>query len=167
MVYHFGPFAFDEREGVLRRNGRDVRVQPMVIDLLALLIHQHGRVVPREVLIRSLWPDAIVTDASLSRLVKLARRAVGDDGREQRVIQTLHRRGYRFAAGVRVENGDGASPQERAIELARSSLEAALEIGGRDLRARVQDFAEACLVAIRQARRGSRDEGRATRPGSA
>ena len=153
MTYHFGDYVLDERSGVLRRRGQDVRVQPKVMSLLALLLHQRGRVVPRDVLIRSLWPDAIVTEASLSRLVKEARRTVGDDGRDQRVIQTLHTRGYRFVADVHVENGDGPSPEETAIELARASLEAALERGGRDLRARVQDFADACLLAIRDARR--------------
>jgi len=153
MTYHFGVYVFDARSGLLHRRGQEVRVQPKVMSLLALLLHQRGRLVPRDVLIRSLWPDAIVTKASLSRLVKEARRVVGDDGRDQRVIQTLHTRGYRFVADVRVENGDGPSSQERAIELARASLEAALEIGGRDLRARVQDFADACLLAIRDARR--------------
>lgn len=158
MIYHFGRFAFDEKHGLLRRDGAELRVQPKVIDLLCVLIHQHGRVVPREVLSRALWPDAIVTEASLVRVVKLARRALDDDSREQRVIQTLHRRGYRFVADVRSENAGPASEQERAIELARASLEAALEIGSRDVRVRVQDFAEVCLIAIREARRAPRDE---------
>lgn len=154
MTYHFGSYVFHERSGLLQRDGRDVPVQPKVLSLLTLLLHQRGRLVPRDVLLRALWPDAIVTEASLTRLVKEARRAVGDDGRSQLVIQTLHTRGYRFIAEVRIENGDGTSAEERAVELARKSLEAALEIGGRDIRARVHDFADACLVAIREARSG-------------
>jgi len=151
MIYHFGAYAFDGTGRQLRCRGRDVSLQPKVMSLLEVLLHQRGRIVPREVLLRALWPDAIVTEASLTRLVKELRRALGDDGRKQRAIQTVHTRGYRFVAVVRIENGDGPRSELRSIELARESLEAALDLGARDLRARVQDFTNACMIAIRNA----------------
>ena len=140
---------------VLRCGGGELRLQPKVFELLHLLILHRARVVPREVLLRELWPDACVTVASLTRLVKEARRAVGDDGRGQRVILTVHGFGYRFVAPLE-ETGVGATSEaERAIDLARRSLETALELGARDLRARVRDYAETCRLAVRTALHGS------------
>lgn len=155
MVYRFRDCEIDEARRVLRRGGRERPLQPKVMDLLLFLLRHRARMVPKELLFRELWPDAIVTEASLTRLVKEARRAVGDDGRRQRVIRTAHRRGYRFVCEVEVRNGDDASEEERVIELARRSLEASVEFGALDLRERVREFAEACLLAIQTARRES------------
>ncbi|MGH0032677.1 MAG: winged helix-turn-helix domain-containing protein [Myxococcota bacterium] len=157
MRYHFRDCELDEALRVLTRHGEEVPVQPKVLDLLLFLLRHRSRMVPKELLFRELWPDAIVTEASLTRLVKEARRAVGDDGRRQRVIRTAHRRGYRFVAEVEVRNGDDASEEERAIELARRSLEASVEFGALEVRERVREFAETCLVAIHRARRPADD----------
>ncbi|HEX5065077.1 MAG TPA: winged helix-turn-helix domain-containing protein [Myxococcota bacterium] len=154
MIYAFGECELDEARRSLHRRGREVRLQPKVLDLLLFLLRHRERVVPKEVLFRELWPDVVVTDASLTRLVKEARRALGDDGRRQRVLRTSHGRGYRFAAAATVRNGAGQSEEERRIDLARRSLEAAIEYGGIDLRQRVREFTSACLGAIEIARSG-------------
>jgi DNA-binding winged helix-turn-helix (wHTH) protein len=152
VIYTFGDCELDEARRTLSRRGRDVRLQPKVLDLLLFLARHRERVVPKEVLFRELWPDVVVTEASLTRLVKEARRAVGDDGRRQRVLRTSHGRGYRFAAEAVVHNGAAPSEEVRRIELARYSLEAAVEYGGIDLRERVREFVGACLGAIEIAR---------------
>jgi DNA-binding winged helix-turn-helix (wHTH) protein len=96
-----------DREGrTLRRAGRAVRVQPLVLDLLLLLLQHRGRVVSEDVLRRALWRDVQVTDASLRRLVKEARRAVGDDGEKQEQIETIRGRGLRFSAAVATDGWD-------------------------------------------------------------
>lgn len=151
----FHDFELDEATRSLLRAGTRVALQPKVFDLLAFLLRHRAQVVPRDVLLRALWPDAIVTEASLTRLVKEARRALGDDGRSQRVIQTLQRRGYRFVARVRVLENDSNGEAERSVELARRSLEAALDRGAADLRERVRDFVRQCELAIRSARRSA------------
>lgn len=152
MIYAFGECELDEARRALHRHGREVRLQPKVLDLLLFLLRHRERVVPKEVLFRELWPDVVVTEASLTRLVKEARRAVGDDGRRQRLLRTSHGRGYRFAASVSVRNGEGRSEEQGRIDLARRSLEAAIEYGGLDLRERVREFVGACLGAIEIAR---------------
>lgn len=152
MIYAFGECELDEARRLLHRRGREVRVQPKVLDLLLFLLRHRERVVPKEVLFRELWPEVVVTEASLTRLVKEARRALGDDGRRQRFLRTSHGRGYRFAAQVEVRNGEGCSEEESRIDLARRSLEAAIEYGGLDLRERVREFTSACLGAIEIAR---------------
>jgi hypothetical protein len=125
------------------------------LDLLLLVLQHRGRVAPKELLLRELWADTVVTDASLTRLVKEARRALGDDGRRQRLIKTVRGRGYRFAAVIKMGNGGeiGDGEEERAVELARRSLEAVIERSGMRLRERVHVFVEACQLAIQNARR--------------
>src|SRR5207248_5462792 len=58
-------------------------------------------------LLDNVWGDRFVSESALTTRVKAARRAVGDDGQQQRVIKTVHGRGYRFVAEVR--EGGGAS----------------------------------------------------------
>jgi DNA-binding winged helix-turn-helix (wHTH) protein len=153
MIYRFGDCEVDEARRVLRRGGRERPLQPKVLDLLLFLLRHRTRLVPKEMLFRELWPDAIVSEASLTRLVKEARRAIGDDGRRQRMIRTANRRGYRFAVDVEVRNGDAQGEEEWAVDLAQRSLEAAVEFDTLELRERVREFAETCRLAIASARR--------------
>jgi class 3 adenylate cyclase len=55
------------------------------------------------------WGDRFVSESALTSRLKQVRRAVGDDGRTQRMIRTVHRRGYRFVADVS-EAGPQAEP---------------------------------------------------------
>jgi len=153
MSYRFGDCELDAELRTLRRRGTAVRLQPKVFELLHLLILHRARVLSKWLLLRELWPDSHVTTASLTRLVKEARRGCGDDGRGQRVIQTVHGFGYRFVAPLEACPEAGRAEGERAIDLARRSMEAALDHGGRDLRERVRDFAELCRMAVQTARR--------------
>lgn len=153
--YRFGDFELDVARRELRRGNGVCRIQPKVFALIHFLVLHRTRVVEKEVLFREIWPDAFVGTASLTRLVKEARRAVGDDGRQQRVVQTVHGVGYRFVAPVATNQLAAHSEFEHSIDLARRSLEAALELGARDLRARVRDYAETCLMAVHTAQRES------------
>jgi DNA-binding winged helix-turn-helix (wHTH) protein len=153
MSYRFHEYELDPARRLLLHGSRLVRLQPKVFELLHFLVLHRTRVVPKAVLLRELWPDAYVTAASLTRLVKEARRAVGDDGRRQRVIHTMHGFGYRFVAALSSSEAEDANEGELAIELAQRTLEASLELGAQDLRARVREFAEACLLVVRSARR--------------
>ncbi len=99
-VYRFGCFELDPGLYALRRDGRDLDVQPKVLDLLLYLVARRDRVVPKEEILEALWPGIAATDDVLSRAIHAARQAVGDDGGRQRVIQTVRRRGFRFVAPV-------------------------------------------------------------------
>jgi uncharacterized membrane protein YgcG len=69
---------------------------------LVYLIEQRDRVVTRDEVLAQVWPNQYVGEETLTSCVKAARRAVGDSGRMQRVIQTVHSRGLRFVADVTV-----------------------------------------------------------------
>src|SRR5437773_7996139 len=95
MRFRFGAYELDEERSELRRDGRPVAIQPKPLALLALLLRERARVVPADELLKTLWPDTIVTPGSLNRAVSHARRAIGDTHRG-RMIRSISRRGYRF-----------------------------------------------------------------------
>ena len=72
----------------------------------------------RDSLLDHLWPQQFVGDATLKSCIKEARQAVGDTGKAQRIIQTLHGRGYRFVAAV--EEARESPPAETMISLLTS-----------------------------------------------
>lgn len=75
-------------------------MEPQVFDLLAVLIRERRRVVPKEELLDTVWGSRFVSESALTSRVKAARQAIGDDGRGQRLIRTVHGRGYQFVAPV-------------------------------------------------------------------
>ena len=96
--FRFGDFVLDEARFTLSGPAGPVHVEPQVFELLRHLIVNNDRVVPKEELLDSIWGDRFVSESALTSRLKAARRAVGDDGQAQRVIQTVHGRGYRFVA---------------------------------------------------------------------
>src|SRR5215510_10415251 len=100
MIYVFDAYEFDTDRRVLRLAGKSVDLEPKVFDLLAYLIQHHDQFVSREKLYAHLWSQQFVSEAALTYCISEARKAVGDNGRAQRVIKTVHGRGYRFIAPV-------------------------------------------------------------------
>jgi pimeloyl-ACP methyl ester carboxylesterase len=100
LIFVFGDCALDLDRFELRRAGRLRPVEPQVFDLLAVLIRERHRVVPKEELLDTVWGNRFVSESALTSRVKAARQAIGDDGRSQRLIRTAHGRGYQFVARV-------------------------------------------------------------------
>lgn len=107
MRYGFEGFELDADGFELRRDGSPVKIEPQVFDVLAVLVRNHGRVVTKEELLDEVWGDRFVSESALTSRLKAARRALGDDGRQQRCIATVHGRGYRFVAPTREITGSG------------------------------------------------------------
>jgi DNA-binding winged helix-turn-helix (wHTH) protein len=102
MIYVFGEYELDTGLYELRRAGAPYKVEPKAFDLLIYLIQHRDRVVTREELFERVWSAPFISEAILSHHIMVARKAVGDDGRTQRRIKTIHGRGYRFIARVDV-----------------------------------------------------------------
>ena len=115
MLY-FADYQLDPGQG-LKRGRRDVRVTPKSLALLYLLAQRAGQVVTKEEIFRSVWTDTAVSDSALTSCIQELRGALGDDARQPRFIETLHRRGYRFVAqtsgGVAVETAPASIPLPR------------------------------------------------------
>ncbi len=106
-VYQTGPFTVDPDQRVLMRGADIVPLTPKVFDTLLVLVENAGRVLTRDFLMDHIWPDANVSDTSLSQNIWLLRKTLGDD---DAYIETVPRRGYRFKAAVKrvTENEDRA-----------------------------------------------------------
>ena len=103
MIYTFGDFELDLARGELRRDGEALPVEPQVFALIAFLVERRERLVSRDEIFEKLWEGRIVSDSALTSRIKSARKALGDDGKSQRFIRTVHGKGLRFVAGVRIQ----------------------------------------------------------------
>jgi TolB-like protein/Tfp pilus assembly protein PilF len=95
-VICFEDFELDTARFELRRAGKRIAIEPQAFDLLVLLARNHDRTVTKEEVFATIWAGRVVSDAALSSQVKAVRRALSDDGALQRVISTVHGRGFRF-----------------------------------------------------------------------
>ena len=91
----FGEYQLDPAQG-LKRGQHDVRITPKSLSLLCLLAQRAGQVVTKEEIFRLVWPDTAVSDSALTSCIQELRGALGDEVKQPRYIETLHRRGYRF-----------------------------------------------------------------------
>src|SRR5262249_42471335 len=100
-LYEFGPFRLDYAERRLLRDGEPVALTPMALETLVALIERRGRLVEKEELLKTLWPDSFVEEHNLANNVSILRKALGEAQNTARYIETVPKRGYRFVAEVR------------------------------------------------------------------
>ncbi|HVP29427.1 MAG TPA: winged helix-turn-helix domain-containing protein [Myxococcota bacterium] len=102
----FGPFRLEPDDRLLSQ-GAPVHVPPKELAVLRLLAEAGGRVVLKEEIFERVWPGVAVSDSSLTRCIRSIRAALGERGRQGSYIETLHGRGYRFAAPVHDDTNTG------------------------------------------------------------
>jgi DNA-binding winged helix-turn-helix (wHTH) protein len=97
-IYAFGPYRLDAGSRLLERQGQPVPLTPKVLDTLLVLVENRGRLLTKEELMNAVWPDTHVEEGNLVSNISILRKTLGetDDGRPY--IQTIPKRGYRFAA---------------------------------------------------------------------
>jgi TolB-like protein/DNA-binding winged helix-turn-helix (wHTH) protein len=116
MIYTFDKFVLDLRTVELRVDGKILSVEPQVFALLVLLVENSERLVSKDEIIEKVWDGRIVSEAAVASRVKSARQALGDDGKAQRFIKTIHGQGYRFVGQARPEGAAGAVSSPVAVE---------------------------------------------------
>ena len=115
--YRFGEFRINPARRELWRGERLVALPPQVFDCLTYLLERHERAVGRDELVAAVWGKTDVSDTLLGQTILRIRRELGDDAKEQRVLRTIPRFGYRWVAPVDVTDSTGASaPAEAAAE---------------------------------------------------
>jgi len=92
----FGPFTLDAEEGRLRRGTKEVVLRPKACAVLMHLLERPGQLIPKEDLIRAVWPGVAVTDTVLKVCIREIRKALGEKATLPEFIETFPRRGYRF-----------------------------------------------------------------------
>jgi pimeloyl-ACP methyl ester carboxylesterase/DNA-binding winged helix-turn-helix (wHTH) protein len=120
VIYAFADCELDLDRFELRRGGEVVKVEPQVFDVLTLLVRERARVVTKEEILDTVWGNRFVSESALTSRIKALRRAVGDSGTAQRIVRTVHGRGYQLVTDV----------EERTVEVPG----AALELGPQEIR---------------------------------
>ena len=95
----FGRYRLEPRGGLMSGR-REVRLTPKALALLSFIAERPREVITKEELFSALWPDTAVGDAALVTCIQEIRKALRDDARHPRYIETLHRRGYRFIGKI-------------------------------------------------------------------
>jgi adenylate cyclase len=96
----FGGYRFDPDTGQLWAGGREVRLTPKAAAVLGVLVTRAGQPVSKDDLFAAVWSGLAVSDDALTSCIQELRRALDDDPKQPRFIETRHRRGYRFVADL-------------------------------------------------------------------
>jgi TolB-like protein/Tfp pilus assembly protein PilF len=105
VQFQFSNHVLDAGLRELTRGGEAVAVEPQVFDLLVYLVENRDRVVSKDDLIETIWNGRIVSESTLTSRINAARTAVGDSGKDQAVIRTIARKGFRFVGEISKPNG--------------------------------------------------------------
>src|SRR5262249_9601117 len=112
--FEFGEFFLDQDERILTKNGIEIPLTPKAIELLLELVKHPGHIVSKDHLMDSVWAGSMVEEANLPFTMGLVRKALGDDVKNPKFIETLPKKGYRFVAPVLRIGGNGGSPTAAA-----------------------------------------------------
>ncbi|HMF23009.1 MAG TPA: winged helix-turn-helix domain-containing protein [Pseudolabrys sp.] len=124
MIYTFEEYSLDSARRQLRRGSNVVSIEPQVFDILELLVSARPNIVTKNELIATIWDGRIVSNSTITSRISAARAAIRDNAREQRLIQTFSRRGFRFVGAVRIEQESKQTSAESSHHLLQGKLPA-------------------------------------------
>jgi len=101
-IYEFGAFRLDPNERRLTAGAKPAPLTPKVFDTLLVLVSNPGRVIEKEELLKTVWPDTFVEESNLAQNVSVLRKVLADGSGSGSYIETVPKRGYRFTASVQV-----------------------------------------------------------------
>ncbi len=113
--FAFGGFILDPSAGLLRRGDVNVPLAPKAFSVLEHLLRHAGQLVPKDELLEVAWSDVHVGDGALKVCIREIRRALDDDPKTPRFIETAHRRGYRFIAPVSLDTSPARAVPRVAV----------------------------------------------------
>ena len=141
-LLEFGSFRIDPEQRLLLRDHQPVHLSPKAFDLLLALTERGGQVVPKDDLMKILWPDTFVEESNLGQHVFQLRKALGERPQDHTYIITVPGRGYRFTQQVRAvpeedqaHQGEEQKSEEQIVVATRSLSRVVIERNrGKDLR---------------------------------
>ena len=108
-LLHFEGFTYDASLRELRRANDTIALQPTPLRLLEYLLQHRGRLITKEELLDSVWPDTAVSETALSSALRDLRRALGESGTAPRFVETRRGQGYVVVAAVREEAAEAST----------------------------------------------------------
>jgi DNA-binding winged helix-turn-helix (wHTH) protein len=108
----FGACQLDVQHVQVWRDHHEVKLTGKAFAVLCYFVDHPGQLVTKDDLFAAAWPETIVSDATLASCIQEVRQALGDDAKQPRYIETVHRRGFRFIAEVQSPRSNGQSQEE-------------------------------------------------------
>jgi serine/threonine-protein kinase len=108
VIYQFLDVRVDLNSFKVWKGDSAVHLEPKAFEVLVFLIENRGRLLGKQELLDAVWKEAFVTENAMTRVIAHLRKALGDDSKEAKYIETAPTRGYRFIAEVEVEQGPSA-----------------------------------------------------------
>lgn len=133
-LYQFGSFLLDPGERRLLRDGKPMPLTPKALETLMVLVQNSGHLMEKDELLKQVWPDTFVEEATLAKNVFTLRKVLGDTAEEPTYIETVAKGGYRFIAPVN--------------ELGRAHFPAVASSESQPLQAHARRWARAWIIAI-------------------
>ena len=140
MRFRLGNHELESDLRELTRDGAAIALQPQVFDLLLFLVENRDRVVSKDDLVAAVWDNRPISDSALNSRINAVRKALQDDGKAQRMIRTIPRKGFRFvgdceelvpaaraAAKVRNTRARGRAIDDFSVVWRRACKDAGLE----------------------------------------
>lgn len=118
-VFRFEGHALDVTRGCLLRGQSEIALRPKSFAVLHYLVSNANRLIPKEEILKAVWPNVFVTDDSLTQCVREVRAALDDGG--QQIIKTVPRRGYVFATPV-TDSGSEVGVLDKPLTAPRLSI---------------------------------------------
>ena len=149
MHYKFNNIRIDTEKFIIFSNKDEIPVEPQVFNLIVFLIENNNQIVSRDQLLNHVWKGRIVSDTSINNNIKTARKALGDDGTQQKVIKTIHSRGYQFIANLKTTTNLTVPQKDKKLNFSLKQ--------GVGLLISLCFIVIACIFAIQQSHNASGD----------
>jgi TolB-like protein/DNA-binding winged helix-turn-helix (wHTH) protein/tetratricopeptide (TPR) repeat protein len=125
--FRVGPWLVEPSLNTISDKGAKHHLEPKVMEVLVYFARHPGECLSKEKLLQEVWPETFVTDDALTRCIFELRRVFEDEAKEPRIIQTIHKRGYRLIAPVAPvkeaeEPQRAESGQIRAAKIRKSGI---------------------------------------------
>lgn len=127
MRFRFENHELESELRELTRDGVAIPMQPQVFDLLLFLVENRDRVVSKDDLVAKIWDNRPISDSALNSRINAVRKALQDDGKAQRLIRTVPRKGFRFV-GECAEVAPAAPPAAARLPAAAASDRPAIAV---------------------------------------
>ena len=99
-IYEFDQFRIDPLNRTLTRNDHPIPLTPLAFNALLFLVENRHRLLTKNELLTTIWPDSVADDTNLAVLISAVRKALGDSGYAQKYIATVSKSGYRFVGDL-------------------------------------------------------------------
>lgn len=122
-LYQFCRFRFDPDNHLLESDNGPISLTPKAFEILLILVENGSRLTSKEELMRRVWPDSFVEEANLTVNISALRKQLGETPQGQQYIETVPKKGYRFAVPISHLSGNNNAEAVSTVSLEKTGQE--------------------------------------------